>query len=67
MSFSDIGVIPHILALACFTCGHVCNYYALSPCVFSGLEREMEYSKAIVNLLQKYLESLIDIYMKVNE
>lgn len=65
MPFSVISVKPHLLALALRMC--MCNYNTLSPCIFPRLEREMEYSKNIVNSLQEYLGILIDIYMKVNE
>lgn len=40
-----------------------CNCDTLSPCIFSGLEREMEYSENIVNSLQEYLGNLTDIYL----
>lgn len=43
------------------TCMCACNCDILPPCIFSGLEREMEYSENFVNSLQEYLGNLIDI------
>lgn len=65
-----INVKLYLLALARFAHEGVCACVCvtdISPCIFPRLERETEYSKTIVNSLQKYIGSLIDIYMKVNE
>lgn len=45
------------------TCMCACNCDPLSPCIFSRLEREMEYCKTAVNSLWEYLGNLIDIYV----
>lgn len=44
------------------TCTCACNCDTLSPCIFFGLEREIEYSKNI-NSLQEYLGNLINTYV----
>lgn len=45
------------------TCMCARNCGTLSPCIFSGLEKAVEYCENIVNSLQEYLENLIDIYV----
>lgn len=74
MSFSAISVKPHLLAHAFSACVEVCAcvttthtfsiHYLASSLGWNGKRNIV---KTIVNLLQKYLGSLTDIYMKVNE